>query len=235
METKYVKVPFDVELAKKITNGEVDGKIVTRDGRNARIVCWDMKSDDCIVAIIQDEFRERVYTLPNDGCRVRDVMCGSDLMLEIPEYMTFKDGDVVMCGWSGKQANCKWISLIKDVAVSSHGILTHNYATLIVESNNGADGELKYNDYSNTAAWIEKATESEKQKLIEALKASKEPKAKECLKMLGIEVKQEFEFKPFDKVLVRDDSDDVWQANIFSRIEKDVEYPYRCINGGYHE
>lgn len=95
METKYVKVPFDVELAKKITNGEVDGKIVTRDGRNARIVCWDMKSDDCIVAIIQDEFREHVYTLPNDGCRVRDVMCGSDLMLEIPEYMTFKDGDVL--------------------------------------------------------------------------------------------------------------------------------------------
>lgn len=81
----------------------------------------------------------------------------------------------------------------------------------------------------------EPSTESEKQSLIDALKESKEPKAKECLKILGIEVKQEFEFKPFDKVLVRDDSDDVWQANIFSRIEKDVEYPYRCINGGYHE
>lgn len=32
-----VIVPFDVELAKQITNGEVDGKIVTRYGKNARI------------------------------------------------------------------------------------------------------------------------------------------------------------------------------------------------------
>lgn len=27
METKYVRVPFEVKLAKKITNGEVDGRI----------------------------------------------------------------------------------------------------------------------------------------------------------------------------------------------------------------
>lgn len=32
METKYVKVPFEVELAKKITNGEVEGRIIDNDG-----------------------------------------------------------------------------------------------------------------------------------------------------------------------------------------------------------
>lgn len=42
METKYVKVPFEVELAKKITNGEVEGRIVTRGGRSARVVCYDV-------------------------------------------------------------------------------------------------------------------------------------------------------------------------------------------------
>ena len=34
METKYVRVPFDIEMAKKITNGKVEGRVVTRDGRS---------------------------------------------------------------------------------------------------------------------------------------------------------------------------------------------------------
>lgn len=41
--TTFKKVPFDIELAKKITNKEVKGRIVTEDGLNARIVCFDMK------------------------------------------------------------------------------------------------------------------------------------------------------------------------------------------------
>lgn len=45
METKYVRVPFEVELAKKITEKLVDGRIVTRDGRSVRVVCWDRKCD----------------------------------------------------------------------------------------------------------------------------------------------------------------------------------------------
>ena len=45
METKYVRVPFDVEMAKKITNGEVEGRVVTRDGRSVRILCFDRKGN----------------------------------------------------------------------------------------------------------------------------------------------------------------------------------------------
>lgn len=43
METKYTTVPFDIERAKRITNGEEPGKIITRDKRDVRIVCWDAK------------------------------------------------------------------------------------------------------------------------------------------------------------------------------------------------
>ena len=39
----FFKIPFDLELAKMITNKEVNGKIVTQDGHNARIVCFDYK------------------------------------------------------------------------------------------------------------------------------------------------------------------------------------------------
>ena len=40
-----IRVPFEVELAKRIQNGECEGRIVTREGFGARVVCWDMKND----------------------------------------------------------------------------------------------------------------------------------------------------------------------------------------------
>ena len=49
METKYITIPFDLERAKRITNKSEDGKIVTRDGRNVRIVCFDVKNEDSIL------------------------------------------------------------------------------------------------------------------------------------------------------------------------------------------
>lgn len=45
-------------------------------------------------------------------------------------------------------------------------------------------------------------------------------------------VKQEF--KPFDKVLVRDDINDKWSINLFSYYdEEDRNFPYVCISGHY--
>lgn len=46
-------------------------------------------------------------------------------------------------------------------------------------------------------------------------------------------VKQEF--KPFDKVLVRDREDQIWRANYFSHYRKtDKSYPYACISNHYY-
>lgn len=49
MEQKLVKVPFEVELAKKITNGGVEGRIVTDNGSEVRIVCFDMLDDKVVL------------------------------------------------------------------------------------------------------------------------------------------------------------------------------------------
>ena len=46
--TTFKRVPFNLELAKKITNVEVKGHIVTRDGRQARIICFDRKENEDI-------------------------------------------------------------------------------------------------------------------------------------------------------------------------------------------
>lgn len=43
--------------------------------------------------------------------------------------------------------------------------------------------------------------------------------------------KPKYQFKPFDKVLVRDYEDRVWECSFFSRIDEDGSY--RCINVGW--
>lgn len=78
--------------------------------------------------------------------------------------------------------------------------------------------------------------ESERQKLVDALKASKEPEAKEYLKrFFGIEEKPKYDFKPFDKVLVRDEDDKEWHISLFAREIVDdsdgLSYKYECSNG----
>ena len=42
IQTIYKKIPFDLELAKKITNKEVKGRSVTQGGLKARIIFFDM-------------------------------------------------------------------------------------------------------------------------------------------------------------------------------------------------
>ena len=46
--------------------------------------------------------------------------------------------------------------------------------------------------------------------------------------------KVESKFKPFDKVLVRDDLNEEWSINLFSYYDReDQDYPYVCISGRY--
>lgn len=211
MEQKLVRVPFDVEMAKKITNGDVDGKIVTRDGRSARIICWDKKGGIYPVFALIDNGDEEIYkSYTNEGVWNTDKICTLtkyNLMLEIPEYMTFKDGDVLYA-----RTGEFWFIYIyryKDkfktwtcAAIDEHNMLW------LVDSHIASDSEISE---------LRFATEEEKQKLINALKARKEPKAEEYLKrFFGIEQKQEYEFKPFDKVLVRDDDNQKWRIDLFS-------------------
>lgn len=48
------------------------------------------------------------------------------------------------------------------------------------------------------------------------------------LKILEIE-KPKCEFKTFDKVLGRNEKDDVWEADLFSHYREESQYPFRCI------
>lgn len=220
MEQKLVKVPFEVELAKKIANGEVDGRIVTDNGNVVRIVCFDMLDDKGrIIGLRKDDnYKEIALTFNDSGYCVQNP--SRKLMLEIPEYMTFKDWDILIC-------ECGTPFVYKDTK-DRHG----NFSAYC-----GID--LQGNIFFDMKGWTYSikghANEEQKKNIIEALKTSKEPKAKEYLKrFFNIEQKQEYEFKPFDKVLVKDhDEDSEWRCGLFSH--KNEDGLYICVGSIYEQ
>lgn len=91
------------------------------------------------------------------------------------------------------------------------------------------DYEVHYNEYRfGRNRSLRLATEEEKQQLFSAL--AKEGKAWDAEKKQFVDIKKEHQFKPFEKVLVRDSIDDVWRASFFSHIkENDGRYVTTCV------
>lgn len=72
--------------------------------------------------------------------------------------------------------------------------------------------------------------------MIKALKKSENPKAKEYLKrFFWIKEEPKYDFKPFDKVLVRKEGNKKWNISLFAREIVDdyngLPYKYECSNG----
>lgn len=86
--TKYKKIPFNLELAKKITNGEVKGRIVTRDGCQARIVCFDRNEKGWpIIALVKIlENYASVIICKSNGAYSNFGEKDLDLLIEVPTY-----------------------------------------------------------------------------------------------------------------------------------------------------
>lgn len=85
------KIEFDLELAKKITSGEMEGKIRTRTGKEARIICFDKHTNSNLPLIVLikecNEYEdEDVYHYHADGTS-SSRSCSLDLVIEIPEKM----------------------------------------------------------------------------------------------------------------------------------------------------
>ena len=218
METKMITIPFDLERAKRIQAGEEPGKIVTRNGLDVRVVCWDLQKENFpIIAAISQDGDEDIYYRTAEG-RVRSygrIESDCDLILQIPEYTQYKDGDILGAD------TCVFI-------LNEHGqYKTSCYVGIFYE-------DLAFGGAAdkNNISYYSYATEQQKQQLIDALKSSPDLLAKEYLKRF-FGIKKE-EFQPFDKILVRDSDDEVWKCHLFSHISDIVPgYPYRTVFGYY--
>ena len=96
--TTFKKVPFDLELAKKITNKEVKGRIVNGMGSEVRIIYFDKMGIYPIVGLTKIADEEEVHTYSEGGCCFKSRESSLDLHIEVPTY--YKDySNFEPCKW----------------------------------------------------------------------------------------------------------------------------------------
>lgn len=245
MEQKMITIPFEVEKAKKIQAGEEPGKIVTREGCDVRIVCWDVKDNDFpIVAALtslEDKNNESVLVFKEDGrsCHHENFKEDRfDLLLQIPEWTQFKDGDMIVCEIDDDEnGNCRQrYSILLGKVELMDGIPCFNsYASFDYNPTQDVGKHIHYKVPFNIY-FIRLAKEEEKQKFVEWLQEENTDEARYILKrFFGIEEKQECEFEPFQQVLVRDDCKRRWVCALFNFYDrrKETSYPFVCIGGSF--
>lgn len=126
----------------------------------------------------------------------------------------FKDGDIVMSD-SGAIVLVRGISLTREIYY--HAYMDNELYI------NQVEGEF----FSHISRIKRFATDSEKQQLFDALE--KEGKRWDSEKKQIVDLKPKVKLKPFDKVLGRNEKDEVWEADLFSHYRKGSQFSFRCI------
>lgn len=152
--------------------------------------------------------------------------CGGKLNIEtlkIEKQTEFKDGDVVVTDAVPSLYYSKCIFILKGDFNTGESC-ANSYIFYNIDNNDFCfdvlDTEIRDRN-------IHLATEEEKLILFDAL--AKKGKAWDAEKKLVVDLKTKCEFKPFDKVLGRNEKDDVWEAELFSHYREESQYPFRCI------
>lgn len=153
--------------------------------------------------------------------------CGGKLnleTLEIEKQNEFKDGDIVTM----HKKYCDIVFIFNRLRTEGS---FYYYAFHALQTNN--TGVI---DCHTTlpCAWtffegkMNFATDSEKQQLFGAL--AKEGKAWDAKKKMLEDLKPKIEFKPFDKVLVRNTDTEEWFPGFFEKFDSTWNYPYHIMN-----
>lgn len=208
---KTNRIPFTL---KDYQSGKY--KVVTRDGNSVRIVCTDFNNGrQSIVALISLRNGEESCTSFNTDGKYWNNGETYDYDLFLKETV-FEDGDVVFFGYGA-------IGIFKMIGESIHS----DHVTLTA-------GVLCYmpNGWINNDMRL--ATEEEKEKLFDALRT--EGKRWNAEKKCIEDIKKEYQFKPFDRVLVRDDDEEEWGINLFSHYASVDSYRFVCSgNEGFNQ
>ena len=131
----------------------------------------------------------------------------------------FMDGDIVVC----TNGSCTFTAIFKGMRNGSsfyrYGVMYDNEFRCLV------------NDWSDFNDSCRLATEEEKAKLFDAIKANgykwnPETKTLEKLEQPKFDITT---LKPFDKVLVRDNNEQFWTCDWFSFHDTKQVYPFACV------
>ena len=152
---------------------------------------------------------------------IEERLCGklNRETLEIENaQLEFKDGDIVCISGMGYLA----YGIVKSIDYFSK---TLEYYVLNDMST------LKFEDWlSFEDKQIQPITETQQIILFDAL--ARENKAWDAEKIQIVDLKQNIKLKPFDKVLVRDGKDEIWEPAFFFRnLSQFCEYNYQTVGG----
>lgn len=209
MEAKTITVqrtkiiPFDFNLAMAISRGEKEGKIVFQ--------VEEEEEEDAIIVYVSNIDKNHpllVVTQGKEECsgwfnkKGESIGFPDDkLYIKLKENETFKDKDILV----GESGFIFALNTNGEFKTSIHvGLLVNGKLTF-----GGAAGK-------NDIERFRRANMEEYSKFVYALAKSKDNRAIKLLKKLN-GVEEKVDFKPFDKVLVKNDKNDKWEASFFIR------------------
>ena len=144
--------------------------------------------------------------------------------LEIEKQTEFKDGDVVVTDAVPSLCYSKCIFILKG-DFNTGKSCANSYIFYNINNNDFCfdvlDTEIRDRN-------IHLATEEEKQHLFDAL--VKKGKTWDAKKKMIVDLKPKVEFKPFDKVLVRNTDTEEWFPGFFEKFDSTWNYPYHIMN-----
>lgn len=207
-----MKIPFDIELAKLTTDKKAEGKIVTKEGNDVRVLCFDRNDIYPIVTIVSEFNNEIIRTFTIKGEYVLNQEDKYDLLIELPDY-NFNNGDIIT--YVDTYSNSKVIAIIDSVSYKDYKFIIKQHISYTPSDDciSLVDTGIGYD--------LKKASESEINLLKNALENSILEQVKEYYNKFFC-----VNFKPFEKVLVRNYGN--WTVNLFSHKEEDG---YVCVNG----
>ena len=138
------------------------------------------------------------------------------------DTLEFKENDFVTVGFKNADCNGKWMKWILAVdriagAYPDPYEVINGKIDMIISGTDVIEGFIFVKSISSAQQWIRKSTKSEIDSFKSTVIYSGSKEQIDVMnKVLAERNKPKYEFKPFDRVLVRDAGDEVWAAGIYS-------------------
>lgn len=219
-------VPFDLNTARKIKSGEIEGSVLIG---NIKIE-FVYESKDCadrynLLFVKKDESGISAIYADTEG----RTFFNNDLELEVEAGAYFKKGDILISTLGNPFIYNGIINREGDMGciygISAYGEITSEEVPIWTSV--CSEDKSKY---------VRLATEEEKKSFAERIANTENLKKAGIIKQYLSEYEylltkeKKYDFKPFDQVLVRASNLGNWNLHLFARVREE-EYKYECLGG----
>lgn len=225
MENSIV-VPFDLNTARKIKSGEIEGSVLV-DNIEIEFV---YESKNCaspynLLFVKKDGYGISAIYANTEGCTFGNATL--ELRVEAGAY--FKKGDILISTLGNPFIYNGIINRKGDMGciygISAYGEITSE--EVLIWTSVCSEDKSKY---------VRLATEEEKKSFAERIANTESFEKTEIIKKYLskyeylLDEQKKCDFKPFDQVLVRASNLGNWNLHLFARVREE-EYKYECLGG----